>query len=121
MGKANEMLARLEDLHKVLQVVGLSLNLAKRQLWGPGLQSITQAFPQYPTGLAADHVGRSVPVLSFGGTSGITALGVPIDASGLASSGMFLSCVPAAQSIAERTFSAADFSVDHGVIKAQPF
>jgi len=36
--------------------------------------------PRYPEQLAADHPGREVPVVPFGGSGGITALGVPIDA-----------------------------------------
>ena len=63
-----------------MQAVGLSLNLAKCKLWGPGLQTITQASPEYPLDLVVDHPGRSVPVVPLGGFSVITALGVPVDA-----------------------------------------
>ena len=60
--------------------VGLSLNLEKCKLWGPGIQTKDQPTPSYPDELALDHPGRVVPVVPYGGENGITALGVPIDA-----------------------------------------
>ena len=80
MGKLHEVLARLQDLQQALERPGLHLNLAKCQLWGPGIQTISEHEPRYPDGLAIDHPGRRVPVVPFGGPRGITALGVPIDA-----------------------------------------
>ena len=80
MGKLPDVLARLQDLKRVLEPLGLSLNLAKCRLWGPGIQMHDQAVPRYPDGFAQDHRGRMVPVIPFRGDRGITALGVPIDA-----------------------------------------
>ena len=80
VGRAREVLARLHDLQRILEPMGLSLNLGKCKLWGPGIQTVGQAEPVYPDGLAEDHPGRAVPVIPFGGDCGITALGVPIDA-----------------------------------------
>ena len=80
VGKASEVLARVQDLERVLQPLGLTLNLAKCRLWGPGIQTVHQAMPQYPSELAEDHPSRRVPVVPFGGPCGITTLGVPIDA-----------------------------------------
>ena len=80
VGSPSEVFARLKDLQQVLERHGLSLNLAKCKLWGPGIQAAGEAQPRYPDGLAPDHPGRTVPVVPFGGSHGITALGVPIDA-----------------------------------------
>jgi hypothetical protein len=80
VGKVDQVLARLADLKKVLELHGLALNLAKCKLWGPGILSASQTEPQYPPELPQDHPGREVPVVPFGGPHGITALGVPIDA-----------------------------------------
>ena len=80
VGKADDILARLQDLQRVLEPIGLSLNLAKCKLWGPGIQTQSQPHPHYPSELAADHPGRLVPVVPFGGPRGITTLGVPVDA-----------------------------------------
>lgn len=80
VGNSREVFAKLQDLQKVLPPHGLTLNLAKCRLWGPGIQTAAQALPLYPLELAADHPGRQVPVVPFGGSCGITALGVPVDA-----------------------------------------
>jgi hypothetical protein len=80
VGKLDQVLARLQDLQQALAGIGLVLNLAKCKLWGPGIQTVSQAEPQFPDGLAEDHPGRAVSVIPFGGSHGITALGVPIDA-----------------------------------------
>jgi len=80
VGKPHEVLARLQDLQEALERLGLHLNLAKCQLWGPGIQTVGENTPRYPDGLAMDHPGRRIPVVPFGGPQGITALGVPIDA-----------------------------------------
>ena len=80
VGKPRDVLARLQDLQAVLEPLGLFLNLGKCRLWGPGIQTVGQATPEYPDELAVDHPGRTVPVIPFGGECGITALGVPIDA-----------------------------------------
>ena len=76
----SEVVARLHDLQRILPKLGLTLNLTKCCLWGPGIQAVDQAMPRYPEQLAEDHQGREVPVVPFGGPGGITALGVPIDA-----------------------------------------
>ena len=73
-------MARLQGLEQVLGKVGLHLNLAKCNLWGPGVQDAHEAGPHYPEGCTGDHPGLQVPVIPFGGDRGITALGVPIDA-----------------------------------------
>jgi hypothetical protein len=80
VGAPSEVFARLKDLQEGLERHGLCLNLAKCKLWGPGIQAVGEAQPRYPIGLAMDHPGRTVPVVPFGGSRGITALGVPIDA-----------------------------------------
>jgi len=80
VGTLPDVLARLEDLVRVLEPLGLSLNLGKCKLWGPGIQSKDQAEPTYPVGLALDHPARMVPAIPFGGDRSITALGVPFDA-----------------------------------------
>ena len=80
VGRTDDVLARLQDLQGALEPMGLSLNLSKCKLWGPGIQTVGQAMPMYPDELAAEHPGRAVPVIPFGGDCGITALGVPIDA-----------------------------------------
>ena len=74
------MFARIQDLKQALEPIGLTLTLAKCRLWGPGIQSVSQTHPVYPPGLPEDHPGRVVPVIPFGGSHRITALGVPIDA-----------------------------------------
>lgn len=80
VGKAPDVLARLLDLQQALGAIGLKLNLAKCRLWGPGIQTADQELPTFPLGLAPDHPGRSIPVIPFGGETGITTLGVPVDA-----------------------------------------
>ena len=83
MGKPKDVLARLQDLQENLEPLGLKLNLSKCKLWGPGIQVVdnnNQVLPRYPEGLARSHPGRDVPIVPFGGASGITALGVPVDA-----------------------------------------
>ena len=74
------MLARLQDLQQALQPLGLTLNLSKGKLWGPGILAADQTEPSFPEGLAADHPGRAVTIVPVGGDCGITSLGVPIDA-----------------------------------------
>ena len=80
VGKPAEVLARLQGLQQALHKVGLHLNLAKCNLWGPGVQSAYESGPHYPEGCTDEHPGRQVPVIPFGGDRGITALGVPVDA-----------------------------------------
>ena len=48
IGTLQEVLARLEDLHKILGSLGFSLNLAKCKLWGPGIQRADQVEPRFP-------------------------------------------------------------------------
>ena len=61
VGKVDQVLARLADLKKVLELHGLALNLAKCKLWGPGILSASQTEPQYPRcaqcqwSLSGDH------------------------------------------------------------------
>ena len=62
--------------------MGLQLNAAKCKAWGPGLRRAGEPGPTYPADLPLDHVGRSIPVVPFDADSGITSLGVPIDAPG---------------------------------------
>jgi hypothetical protein len=80
VGTVPEVLAKLSDLQQVLERVGLRLNLGKCRLWGPGFQSSPEGVPSLPPGLAHDHPSRSIPIIPFGGSIGITALGVPVDA-----------------------------------------
>jgi len=78
VGKAPNVLARLLDLQQALGAIGIKLNLAKCRLWGPGIQTADQDLPTFPLGLAPDHPGLSIPVIPFGGATGITTLGVPV-------------------------------------------
>ena len=80
VGVLPNVLARLKDLREALSKVGLSLNLEKCKLWGPGMQTHEQPTPRYPDDLAMDNPWRQVPVIALWGERGITALGVPIDA-----------------------------------------
>jgi len=80
VGKAPDVIARLLDLQQALGAIGLKLNLAKCNLRGPGIQTVDQELPIFPLGLAPNHRRRSIPVILFGGATGITTLGVPADA-----------------------------------------
>ena len=79
VGTSKDVFDYLGRLQVALSNVGLHLNLGKCQLWGPGVQSAGDTMPRYPEGLALDHPGRAIPVMSFVENSGITLLGVPID------------------------------------------
>ena len=80
VGSVPEVLAKLLDLKHALERVGLGLNLGKCRLWGPGFQVDQEGVPSLPPNLAPDHPSRCIPITPFGGASGITALGVPLDA-----------------------------------------
>ena len=80
VGSVPSVLAKLSDLKEALQRVGLRLNLGKCRLWGPGFQVNQEGAPFLPPELAPNHPSRCIPIVPFGGPTGITALGVPVDA-----------------------------------------
>ncbi len=82
MGQASHVLRYLGVLQVALANVGLALNPTKCKAWGPGLQKANERGPTYPVDLPQDHIGRCIPVVPFSPGSGVTSLGVPIDAPG---------------------------------------
>jgi hypothetical protein len=69
-------------LATALPKVGLQLNLQKSQLWGPGVQTLPDEIDNIPDHYPLDHPIRHVPVVPYGGTHGVTVLGIPVDSRG---------------------------------------
>ena len=62
--------------------MGLHLNPSKCTIWGPGAETLDLWELDGYNALAADHIGKDIPVTPYTAESGITVLGVPIDALG---------------------------------------
>ena len=69
----------LDALQSATQAIGLTLNLAKCQLWGPGTTCIVGAGIPFPRGTPLDSPIRAVPVVDFHAGLGIAVLGCPVD------------------------------------------
>ena len=65
-----------------LSQLGLQVNLHKCTLWGPGVHREGDMNDSLPDDLPLNHPIRSVPVVPYGPSKGITVLGVPCDAVG---------------------------------------
>jgi len=58
--------------------VGLTINLNKCSLWGPGLGCPVGNCPMFPVTIGLEHPIRAVPVVDYCPGSGITVLGTPV-------------------------------------------
>ena len=76
VGSPDGLATVFQALKPALAGVGLTLNVCKCQPWGPGVHAEGEPPPVLPYGLAG------IPVVPFGPGSGITVLGVPVDANG---------------------------------------
>ena len=79
VGSLEAVSAYLNALHEAASHVGLSLNLTKCQLWGPGTEKVVGAGVPYTHGTPLDSPIRAVPIVRFADGQGITVLGCPVD------------------------------------------
>ena len=80
VGTLEQITAYLEKLPSKLEAIGLQINLNKCTMWGPGIQRADDISDNIPDSLPIGHPIRSIPVVPYGGSQGITMLGVPCDA-----------------------------------------
>ena len=83
VGTPESLADYLECLVPALASVGLEVNLRKCCLWGPACTTdSTMTEDGLPENLSLHHPLRKVPVVPYGSSTGITVLGVPVDAPG---------------------------------------
>ena len=81
VGSPDSVCHLLQRLRPALADVGLHLNLGKCSAWGPGIFKEGEGGPHIQVQLPDDHPLRSIPVVPFGPSGGITVLGIPVSAS----------------------------------------
>ena len=72
----------VQKLVPALHKIGLQVNLTKCTLWGPGVHKEEDMNDALPDNWDTSHPLRSVPIVPYGPSRGITVLGVPCDAKG---------------------------------------
>ena len=119
VGPPKAVFEYLGRLQVALAGVGLCLNPAKCQFWGPGIQAAGDMVPQYPEGIPLDHPGRAIPVLPFVENSGLTLLGVPIDFPGSShhTRRHWAATVDATVALLERLQLFPDSQVQHALLR----
>ena len=80
VGSLAAVSAYLNCVHDEAALAGLSLNLAKCQLWGPGAEGLTGGPSPFGLDTPLDSPIRGVPIVKRSEGEGITVLGCPIDA-----------------------------------------
>ena len=72
----------VQKLVPALSKIGLQVNLSKCTLWGPGVHREEDMNDALPDTWDTSHPLRTVPIVPYGPSKGITVLGVPCDAKG---------------------------------------
>ena len=72
----------VQALVPALAKIGLQVNLSKCTLWGPGAHKEADMNDSIPDEWELSHPLRTVPIVPYGPSKGITVLGVPCDAKG---------------------------------------
>jgi len=78
VGSVQDVADYLAQLAPALSAVGLTINLDKCSLWGPGLKCPVGSRPTFPDSVGLGHPITAVPVIDYHPGSGITVLGTPI-------------------------------------------
>ena len=82
IGHLETLSAYLAKLQPALASIGLQINLSKSTLWGPGAHKEDDMCDALPDAWDTAHPFRSIPIVPYGKSKGITVLGVPCDAKG---------------------------------------
>ena len=82
IGHITKVADYIERLAPALASVGLELNPDKSLLWGPGVKTEGEPGDNLPDTLPLAHHLRTIPILPFGPSAGVTVLGIPCDAHG---------------------------------------
>ena len=79
VGSLAAVSAYLNALHEAAATVGLSLNLYKCQLWGPGTEAVVGVGVPHAHDMPLDSPVQAVPLVGYADAHGITVLGCPVD------------------------------------------